>query len=462
MKRLWVRLSLAFSMVVLVGVVMIALMAILLAHTGARQFFLVSQLQAPGGLVDELANYHQTHHSWDGVETLLRGARAVVPLGAGEHVVFSLADADGRIVHSTRSEGVGRRLSQSERAETLPIRVTEGVTQGHETVGYIHLKLAPAPRLTPGRRYPLEWLSRTLLLIAAAGGALGILFGVLISRNLTAPLRRLAEGARTLDARDLSHRVEVSGSDEIVEVARAFNAMAAALEQAQTLRRNMMADAAHELRTPLSVLQGNLRAILDDVYALDKAEVARLYEETRLLSRLVEDLHELALAEAGQFQLNRQPTDLADLVQASAAAFGPAAKAKGVILHPQVPADLPSALADPARLTQVLHNLMANALRHTPAGGTISLRAYLEHKEGQEDHLCLEVGDTGEGISPKDMPYIFDRFYRADRARSRSTGGAGLGLAIVRAIVEAHGGQVSAASEGVPGQGSTFTVRLPL
>jgi signal transduction histidine kinase len=185
--------------------------------------------------------------------------------------------------------------------------------------------------------------------------------------------------------------------------------------------------------------------------------VARLYDETRLLSRLVNDLHELAQAEAGHLALNRQPTQLADLVQSTAAAFGAAADAKGVTLNWHIPADLPPVLADPARLTQVLHNLLDNALRHTPGGGSIALRAGCDAGE-----VWLDVHDSGEGIAARDLPRVFDRFYRADPARSRASGGAGLGLAIVRAIVEAHGGRVSAASQGVPGQGSTFTLRLPV
>jgi two-component system OmpR family sensor kinase len=284
--------------------------------------------------------------------------------------------------------------------------------------------------------------------------------GVLTSRSLTAPLSHLAEAARAIGARDLSRRVEVAGSDEMVEVAQAFNDMAAGLEGAETLRRNLIADVAHELRTPLSVLQGNLRAILDDVYPLDKSEVARLYDQTRLLSRLVNDLHELAQAEARQLQLNLQTIDLVRLVQDTVATFEPVAEAEEVTLSVQIPSGLLPIQVDSARITQVLHNLLSNALRYTPAGGTISVHAGCEVGEGRE--VWLAVQDTGEGILPEDLPHIFDRFYRADPARSRARGGAGLGLAIVRAIVEAHGGQVSAASDGLPGHGSTFTVYLPL
>jgi two-component system OmpR family sensor kinase/two-component system sensor histidine kinase BaeS len=239
--------------------------------------------------------------------------------------------------------------------------------------------------------------------------------------------------------------------------------MTGQLEQAEIVRRNLVADAAHELRTPLSVLQGNLRAILDDVYTLDKSEIARLYDQTRLLGRLVDDLRELAQAETGQLQLNLAPIDLAKLVQDTAATFGPVAEAAEITLSVESPDRLASVQADAARMGQVLHNLLDNALRHTPAGGTITLRAGCEEHPQNEGAYCwLAVQDTGDGISAEDLPHVFDRFYKADRARSRATGGAGLGLAIVRAIVEAHGGQISVASDGVPGQGSTFTVRLPL
>jgi two-component system OmpR family sensor kinase len=375
-----------------------------------------------------------------------------------------LADAEGQIIYHSRAERVGQPLSQTERAGSLPIQASSiTAPEEDETVGYLHIRLAPAPRPSPGRHFFLEWLSRALLMVAIVGGVLGILFGVVVSRSLTAPLSRLVEGARAVGAGDFHHRVEVTGSDEVVEVARAFNEMTGQLERAEITRRNLVADAAHELRTPLSVLQGSLRAILDDVYTLDKSEIARLYDQTRLLGHLVDDLRELAQAEAGQLQLNLAPTDLAKLVQDTAATFGPVAEAAEITLSVELPDKLLPVQADAARMGQVLHNLLGNALRHTPAGGTITLCAGSEENPKNEAAYCwLAVQDTGEGISAEDLPHVFDRFYRADRARSRATGGVGLGLAIVRAIVEAHGGQISAASEGVPGQGSTFTVRLPL
>jgi len=299
-------------------------------------------------------------------------------------------------------------------------------------------------------------IPRGLVGLAVVGGSVGIVAGLLMSRRMTAPLNELAEAARAIGARDLSRRVTVKGTQEIMDVAQAFNQMAEELESAEILRQNLLADAAHELRTPISVIQGNLRAILDDVYPLEKEEVARLYDQTRHLTRLVDDLHELAQAEAHQLPLDLGPTDIAQLVRSTAGTFEPLAEVEEVSLRVEVSDDLPLVPADSARLTQVLDNLLINALRHTPAGGTITMRA-----GHGEDELVLAVQDTGEGIASGDIPHVFDRFYRADRSRNRDTGGTGLGLAIVRAIVEAHGGRVDAMSEG-HGHGSTFSVYLPV
>ncbi|MBM4430127.1 MAG: HAMP domain-containing protein, partial [Chloroflexi bacterium] len=279
-----------------------------------------------------------------------------------------------------------------------------------------------------------------------------------LSRSLAAPLQRLAAAARALANRDFSSRVEVGGSAEVAEVSRAFNDMAAALEQAEVLRKNLMADVAHELRTPLSVLQGNLQAILDDVYPLDKSEVSRLYDQTRLLSRLVEDLRELALADAGKLHMNLQPTDLVQVLRTTCDHVIPAAESEGVTLSLQSPENLPVVRADPDRVAQVLHNLLVNALRHTPAGGSITVSAS-PLPEGVE----ITVADTGEGIAAEDLPHIFDRFWRADRWRARNERwpvGSGLGLSIAQGLVRAHKGRIWA--ESTLGEGATLHFTLPL
>lgn len=294
-----------------------------------------------------------------------------------------------------------------------------------------------------------------LLKFFAAITVLGVTIGVLSTRGLTAPLNKLVDAAKAIGEKDLSQRVEVRGSDEIKTVALAFNEMASQLEQAETLRGNLLNDVAHELRTPLSVIQGNLRAILDDVYELDKAEIARLYDQTRHLARLVDDLRELAQAEARELSLNITEVDTLPWVQEIAAVFRPITDAKNIRLQVEILEPSPPIRADQARLTQVLHNLLNNAIQHTPQGGTITIKA-----EQRPACFCLRVSDTGEGIPPEHLPHIFNRFYRADPARTRETGGTGLGLAISRAIVEAHAGELNAHSEGA-GKGSQFVIQLP-
>ncbi len=292
--------------------------------------------------------------------------------------------------------------------------------------------------------------------ILAGATLVSIAAGVLLSRNLTAPLSKLADAARSIGQRDLSRRVEVRGTQEIRDVAQAFNEMADQLQQSEILRQNLLADVAHELRTPLTVIQGNLQAILDDVYALDKAEIARLYDQTRQLSRLVDDLRELAQAEARQLHLETEPLDFAALTAEIAAVYEPLANAAGIDLRARISEGLPSIVGDRARLAQCIQNLLNNAIQHTPAGGEITLT--LERDAGA---LKLSIADTGEGIAPEHLPHIFDRFYRADSARSRENGGTGLGLAITRAIILAHGGEITAQSAG-EGQGTAFVIQLPL
>ncbi len=316
-------------------------------------------------------------------------------------------------------------------------------------------------QISPDQRAIFEQASarfRTqgIILFLTIGSFIGILAGIWMSRRLTAPLEKLAAGALAIGQRDLGYRVPVQGSAEIKTLAHSFNTMAAALQTAETQRQNLLADVAHELRTPLTVLQGNLRALLDDVYTLDKAEVARLYDQTRHLISLVNDLHELAQAEARQLPLLLQTTDVSKVVRAAADILEPVAEVEGITLQVTVPPAAVIVQADKARLTQVLQNLLTNALRHTSEGGCITLAVTIANREA-----VVTVQDNGDGIAMEHLPHVFDRFYRSDRARARDSGGAGLGLAIVRALVEAHGGHVDAFSRGV-GQGSTFCVHLPL
>jgi two-component system OmpR family sensor kinase/two-component system sensor histidine kinase BaeS len=371
-----------------------------------------------------------------------------------------LVDASGRVIY----DGTGTAPGQLQRAVVaggVPIAVDDQV------VGYLAMQGPGGSELSAQARQFLDEVNTALFQAGLIAAALGVIIGIAITRGLTAPLARLAAAARNIANGDLAQRIPEAGPTEVTDVARAFNEMAAGLQQGEQLRRQLVADIAHELRTPLSVLQGNLRAMLDGLYSLDKTEVAALYDETLMLNRLVSDLYELAQAEAGQLQLDLQPIDLAPMIARAATLFTEAATATGVTLELGMPRDLPAVRADGERVAQVLHNLLANALRHTPAGGKIALQATLVHNRAgtvtlpdRSDQVRISVTDSGCGIAADDLPHVFERFWRAERSRSRRHGGAGLGLAIAKQLVEAQGGTIGVASE--VGQGSTFWFSLPV
>ncbi len=454
MNRLWVRLMLAFVAVTLVAVSIVAVLADWSANAVFRQYLARQDVIAQSGVVNDLVEYYRQHGTWDGLVLTSVGG-----YGRGQaraRPALIVTDARYRVVYDERGERVGAALASDERASSQPI-VADG-----QTIGYWLVSRA-GQGLSSSEENFLNQLRATFALAAILASGLGILVGGWMSRTLAAPLANLARAARLFAARDWHHRVEVAGADEIATVAREFNAMADELARAETLRRNLMADVAHELRTPLTVLQGNLRALLDDVYPLDRAEIATLYDQTRLLSRLVDDLRELALADAGQLPLNLQPTDLAPIIQATVANFAPAAEAQKVRLHVEPLDNLPRVNADADRVAQVLGNLIANALRHTPAGGIVGVQCAVNGEQrtvdgGQTTSLRVTVSDSGGGIAPEELPRVFDRFYRG--AASRARGGTGLGLAIVKAWVEAMGGQVGATSD--LGRGSRFWFTLPI
>ena len=461
MNRLWVRLTLAFTLVTMVTLGVVAVLANLRAGAAFRLYLSYSDPARYEPLVQTLATYYRSRGSWQGVESTL--ARIAVLPGqmmgrmrgmtflAESQLQLVLADARGRVLYDGVRARPGRRFTADEAAAALDIEV------GGERVGRLVVALpVESAILGPIEQRFFARMRQLLLAGAVLAGALGMLLGLAFSRSLSAPLQRLATAARAVAGRDFSQRVQVGGSAEVAEVAQAFNEMSVALEQADELRKNLMADVAHELRTPLSVLQGNLQAILDDVYPLEKAEISRLYDQTRLLSRLVEDLRELALADAGKLHMNLQPTDLYRVLQNTRDHVAPAAEQSGVHLTVQA-ADVPVVQADPDRVAQVLHNLLANALRYTPAGGSITVSA-----SATNDGVEVAVADTGEGIAPEALAHIFDRFWRADRSRSHDehwTGGSGLGLSIAQSLVRAQGGRIWA--ESTPGKGSTFHFTLP-
>jgi signal transduction histidine kinase len=299
---------------------------------------------------------------------------------------------------------------------------------------------------TPGAlSQPLAWVAipaGMLLLAVLARGW----------RVVALPIGDLIDAAGRVQAGDYSVRLAGHGPRELRSLARAFNAMAERLQQDQLQRRDLLADVTHELRTPVAVIQGNLEGLLDGVYPADAEHLAPVLDETRVLSRLIDDLRTLALAESGALVLHTEPTDLAVLAGEVAASFRAHADPSGPVMAVKIPADLPLLEIDPLRIREVLVNLTVNALRHTSHGGRVTLSASADRARGQ---VTVTVQDTGTGIAPADLPHIFDRFYK-----SRDSEGSGLGLAIAKNLVAAHGGEISAESK--VGAGTTLRFTLPM
>ena len=478
MKRLWVQQTLAFSLVVIVIMGAVAVWINQAAGVEFRKYVTLSKMNKPGSYqgVQELVAYYQQQGNWDGVERLLRDGiylgddweemllgTTLAERGGREGKVpqpdILLADAGGTIIFDSAGKDIGRKLKDSEKANALIMAENDtGNVAGYLLLFY--------PVTAPIGKLEQQFLERVqqMLLIGTSLAVVSILVvGALLNRRLSAPLQRLAAAARAVAGGDLGQRVEAGGSVEVAQVGQAFNEMTASLKEAETLRQNMVADVAHELRTPLSVLQGNLWAILNDAYPLEKAEISRLYDETRLLSRLVEDLRELALADAGELYLELRPTDVAQVIRDTVDTLALAAEVQEVSLGVQLPDDLAPVQADADRVVQVLRNLLINALRHTPAGGSVKVSA-----SQLAETLEIAIADSGEGIAPEDIDHVFERFWRADAARARSgnsgeerlAGGTGLGLSVAQSLVKAQGGRIWV--ESTPGEGTVFRFTLPL
>ncbi len=326
--------------------------------------------------------------------------------------------------------------------------------------------LAAVVVLTAGVSTLVQWGVASLLgLPGRAGGAggaavlLAVFVVVLVGaigaarafRRIAAPVGDLMAALAQVADGDYATRVRERGPQEARTLTRAFNAMAERLERQNERRRNLLMDISHELRTPLAVLQGNLEGLLDGVYPRDDAHLSLILEETQVLGRLVEDLRTLTLAESSELRLARTPTDLAVVVRDAIASFQRQAHAAGVTLAVMAESGLPSAEVDPERIHQVLTNVLANALRYTPRGGTITMRC----APGETGQAVLSVEDTGSGIPADELPHVFDRFHKSQDSR-----GTGLGLAIAGSLVKAHGGEISA--ESAPGQGTRIRLTLPL
>jgi signal transduction histidine kinase len=463
-RSLRTRLTLSFLIAIVVTAGIVVLLANLITANQFRNLVAFAGQRYAQRLAPVFADYYVAVGGWDGVEELMAFVqdtgrqppphapmpRHVMPMSGmvdpgGERLL--LVDVEGHVIADSQPEAsVPRNLSSN------LDRGAEIVVDGQQ-VGTL-IVYSGLGELTPSQKDFLRQVN-TLMLVAGSVAALGVLIvGGLQARRIVKPVRALAAAAHRVADGDLSQRIPVTSEDELGEMAAAFNTMAAELERQHELRHRAMADIAHELRTPLSVLQVQLESIEDNLTAPTPEVIAGLRGDLAHLSHLVEDLRVLTLADAGELRVEAEPVEMGGLVRDVVGRMQTAARVKEVILDTQLPdADL-SVMGDAQRLTQVLLNLLSNALQHTPPGGRVVISA--RQAEGE---IYVTVQDSGEGISPGDLPHVFERFYRADRARSRDTGGSGLGLSIAKSLVEAQGGTITVESQ--VGQGSIFTVSLP-
>ena len=441
------RLIAAFAFVLALALTSVSIYVGVTANQAAEQFDREVEEARAERIGQMITQYYTATRGWGGLQAAVEQAAALYG------VRVAVNDADGRTIADSHGEASTLSLADADgKHRNMPL-LSSGRIVG--SVAMIR-DIAPLEVNEPEVSILASALNRSLLWTGLAAMAGGVLIVSLLSRRVLAPARDLSAAATRLGAGDLSQRVEVRGLDEIANLGRTFNSMAEDLESAEQQRRNLMADVAHELRTPVSNIQGYLEAVRDGLMQPTPDTIDTIHQQVLHLTRLIEDLRLLALAEAGALRLDLMPDSMDEVLCRSMEAVRPRAEVRGISLAMDSAPDLPLVEMDRTRIAQVVGNLLENAITHTPEGGNVTVLA--EATGGAA--VRVTVVDTGPGMSESDAGLVFERFYRVDPSRARSTGGAGLGLTIARQLVEAHGGSIHAESE--IGAGSRFVFELPV
>ena len=449
MRSISTRLILAFLSI---GVISVAIIFLTARWNTRAEFISFLSDQDQTDIVTALSNYHRENGSWAGAERIFFRNRGPQPAGNGpdpgrRRPPFILVDETGKVILPNERYRIGDQVPKADLALGIPI------TEDDQIIGI----LVPVRVPFEGNPREVEFIdriNRTLLYGALIGAVIALLLGVFLSRTLTRPIRELTQATHAVSEGDLSQQVPVRSDDELGELAQAFNKMSTELARSINTRRQMTADIAHELRTPLSLILGHAEAVHDGVLPPTRENFEIIREEATRLEHLVNDLRILSLADAGELTINLQPIEPQRLLQEVAALYQYQTQRKNITLELDIASPLSTIEVDPGRMTQVLTNILDNALRHTPEGGQIILA--VKQVQGQ---IEISIQDSGPGITAQDVNRIFDRFYRTDPSRQREDGGSGLGLAIAKSIVQAHGGQIKAESE--PGKGLKIMIALP-
>ncbi len=436
----------------------------------------LARVQQQTEIIATLTTYYASRGSWDGITEFL-GLPTIPPEGALPPFVagtqppppppppiegaffpnsdsslpplFGLLDLNGAVrVPLPGIFNPGQIASSVELERAIPLKVD------NEVVGYLASPEIPN-ELTPDVRAYVDGVNRALLTTAVISTAFALLLGAILSTLLTKPLRELTQAARLLAAGDRSQRVTVRSRDETGELAEAFNQMSSALELAQQQRRHMTADIAHDLRSPMTAVAGFIEGLRDGVFEPTETRLNTMHTEVEHVLTLINDLQALALSDVKTLALNRKLTQPQTLAKRAIQSFADQAQQRNVELAFQDLLNEPvSLMVDEERMARVLSNLVSNALRYTPPNGSITLSTFCD-----TEMAFISVDDTGQGISAEDLPFIFERFYRAETANTNQGNESGLGLAIAKAFVEAHGGSIRVAS--TPSVGTAFTISLP-
>ena len=452
-RSITIKLTLAFLFIGLTGSVLVAIFTWQRTQTAFNKFIIERNQQV---LASNLLLYYQEKGSWDGlaVNPGFLGFFQVRSSEPGRDFVrewsrFLLTNADRKIVYSIRPEQIGQTLPIRELGDAVALAV-DG-----KPVGYLLLESLPRERIpnSPEEGF-LHTVNRAAFLSALIATALALALGGVLAYTLTRTLRELTDATVEISKGKLGLQVKVRSKDELGKLASSFNQMSLDLERATSARRQMTADIAHDLRSPLSVIAGYTEALSDGKLPSSPEIYDILHQETRHLNRLVDDLRTLSLADAGELPLILLPTQPGLILERVAARHAVAAEQNTLTLRVEAAFGLPLVSVDVERMAQVFDNIILNAFRYTSPGGEIVLSA-----EAVNGQVMLRIRDNGSGISPADLPLIFDRFYRGDQARQGS-GESGLGLAIAKSLVEAHHGRITV--ESAPGEGTTFSICLPI
>ncbi len=449
MRSLALKLTLAFLLIGLTGAVLVAVILQLRTRTAFNQFILSREEQ---NMVDTLTQYYEDHSGWEGVASSYRFIQNSPQQGPDfrrSQLRFTLIDLNHVILASLETDTVGHTLPASDFTHPIPIKVDTN------TVGWL-VQNTPPPQLVPNSPEDifLASVNQATLISSLIAAALALALGGFLAFTMTRSLREMTVATDQIAHGNLGQQVKIRSKDELGTLAASFNKMSLDLAHATHIRRQMTADIAHDLRTPLSVINGYSEALSDGKLPGTPEIYSILHEETQHLNKLIDDLRTLSLADVGELSLTLQPTPPLAMLNRVVARHDLSSKQHDVSLEVEGGEGLPEVSVDPERMNQVFDNLVANAFRYTPRGGKIVLSAAANGSK-----VMLRVSDDGKGIEPEALPHIFDRFFRGDPSRTQN-GESGLGLAIARSIIEAQGGTIEVAS--IPEQGTTFTIWVPV